>query len=597
MNSGFRYFPEKLYRKPVPILNIAPTVSKMFGFSKGTKESFYSVKDGSWSDITTWETGSGRRMTRIPSATDDVFIRTSVFVDVAAPCFNCYNNGVLIYSAGTGLSVVGDFKSTGDILNSLPIFLAGYNNEIDTTRTLVLGTVTYQGTSPNISQPILVLPYSGLSLGGTWFKHLTGPTICTSFSNPSSNAYFEFGSHNFTCTGAWSSNGLVFCNGSPYILMIGFVTIGTQFLISGSPTFEFRGGHGAISTFPAGFWPYLVSPYSPTGFGKFHYTTNNQSLTGYITAQISNATENLIGSGVTITQLAGSNTLTVQHLQGTDATSSYILQGSLYFANAVNYQMTIGTFDYLTANTSVGYIFNGSINIPYLTYRHLRIAGTGIKTFTGAATMQNGMNVGAGGTVKLGGNTLIQGAVLLEGSSGTIDTNGFILECQAGIGGGLISGSGSLLLTTNNQVFGTAAGSNSSTSVNILISGAITVSTPSTNVVMTITGILNGNNAASKFENKNPAIGYTAYQNAQEPMQTGLLECNTAANIWRYDRNGAQDIKGGTYRTLQFGGTGAGNVKKLLGNVVINATAGGAWSIIGGSSATIDYNGFTITTI
>jgi len=74
------------------------------------------------------------------------------------------------------------------------------------------------------------------------------------------------------------------------------------------------------------------------------------------------------------------------------------------------------------------------------------------------------------------------------------------------------------------------------------------------------------------------------------PSHTHKL--SAAANIWRYDKAGNQDIKGTTYRTLEFGGSG---VKTLLGNVVVNTTAGGSWSITG--TASINYNGFTITTI
>lgn len=43
---------------------------------------------------------------------------------------------------------------------------------------------------------------------------------------------------------------------------------------------------------------------------------------------------------------------------------------------------------------------------------------------------------------------------------------------------------------------------------------------------------------------------------------------------------------------LIFGGSG---VKTLQGNVVVNTTAGGSWSITG--TATVNMNGFTITTI
>ena len=75
-------------------------------------------------------------------------------------------------------------------------------------------------------------------------------------------------------------------------------------------------------------------------------------------------------------------------------------------------------------------------------------------------------------------------------------------------------------------------------------------------------------------------------------MTTGVLQCNNGANTFKYNMAGDQDVTGGTYRTLEFGGSG---VKTLQGNVVVNTTAGGSWSITG--TASINYNGYTITTI
>ncbi len=75
-------------------------------------------------------------------------------------------------------------------------------------------------------------------------------------------------------------------------------------------------------------------------------------------------------------------------------------------------------------------------------------------------------------------------------------------------------------------------------------------------------------------------------------MLVGILQCDAAANTFKYNRAGNQDVLGGTYRTLEFGGSG---VKTLLGDVFVNVTAGGSWSITG--TASINYNGFSITNI
>lgn len=128
------------------------------------------------------------------------------------------------------------------------------------------------------------------------------------------------------------------------------------------------------------------------------------------------------------------------------------------------------------------------------------------------------------------------------------------------------------------QITGTTIGSNST----------LTNSTTSLFGQSSKYGIINGVDSTSIFRNH----GQLFYDQATAPMLTGQLQCNNTANIFKYNRGGAQDVTGGTYRTIEFGGSG---VKRLLGNVIVNVTAGGGQSTTGGAS--INLNGFTITTI
>ena len=72
-------------------------------------------------------------------------------------------------------------------------------------------------------------------------------------------------------------------------------------------------------------------------------------------------------------------------------------------------------------------------------------------------------------------------------------------------------------------------------------------------------------------------------------MQTGILDCSSFTNTFKYLRAGNQDIKGGTYSKLELGGSG---VKKLMGDVTVvtaNYTLSG--------TATVDLNGHILNLI
>lgn len=232
----------------------------------------------------------------------------------------------------------------------------------------------------------------------------------------------------------------------------------------------------------------------------------------------------------------------------------------------------------------------GTFTLPFTEYNGVTLAN-GTKTIQ-AGTVFHGQVVCQSMT-----SLIMAGDITIEGLAsiliGVLTMNGHTAELKGGITSSsrpyLVISSGTLLFTTNNQNFyvGTV-------NANMTIT-AITVTTSynnGENNIITMNGVLDG---PGTFVNGNSgaiATSHFDYKNASQPMSLGTLNCDSIANIFKYNMAGNQDVKGTTYRTLEFGGSG---VKRLMGNVVVNTTAGGSWSITG--TATIDYNGFTITTI
>lgn len=200
-----------------------------------------------------------------------------------------------------------------------------------------------------------------------------------------------------------------------------------------------------------------------------------------------------------------------------------------------------------------------------------------------------------------GGSVLITGSLFLGNStSGTaIDFTGSNtdVELQGGISATnytpntLKSGTGLWKFTTNNQLWTCttlSGGQGFTIDAPILISGAISLKLEGGNFYAALfKGIIDGDNAASTLINAKNYNPGTNYQATTQPMATGILDCSSFANVWKYNKAGNQEIKGTTYDTLELGGSG---VKKLMGNVTVLT----AYSLTG--TATVDLNGYTLTT-
>jgi hypothetical protein len=297
--------------------------------------------------------------------------------------------------------------------------------------------------------------------------------------------------------------------------------------------------------------------------------------------------------------------------------------------------MTTGIFNpSLNIISLIIYNYNSVFTLPYSSYANLYVAGTG-KKLGSNTTIYGNLNSGTNTEFDLSnydiivhgitnaaysptsysmkktgvGNLLFIGELQLHGPGPTSYSYDFSggnpnVELRGGIS--MVnsvffkSGTGTFSFTTNNQgIFNNVGGSNVNTfDCNIFISSNIILtlykSSGNGNVALTFNGTLNGGNASSSFiigTNNNGSMSLQ-YNNATQPMATGILDTSTNAHTWIYG-NGNQDIKGGpttlakqVYRNLTLNG---GGTKTLQGYVSVLNT----YTLT--SPATLANNGFTLT--
>ena len=609
MNSGFRYFPEKLYSKPVKMTNI-PAI-KAFRMSQ-PQEIFYSIKDGNWSDITVWETVSGRNG-KLPTTNDDVYVRTKVSIDITnAACGNFFVSGQGILT-GTNLSVlsvnkniysVGLIDFTGVTTN---LILLGTDNNITKYTSGTNSTITYGRVG---NQNVLNLAYANLTIDGSGTKYPVAD-LATSNRLDINSGNLELLWYNLSVGGVAQvgiGSGVspkLSKSAGGSVTFIGplFITNAASALVDfsvGNPTVEFRGG----LTVGTG-----VSCYT-TGSGQITFSTNSQTLNSAI--WICDAPV-LISGAITVTHSfqSGYYLQLNNTIDGNNAGSTLKNNGVLYLNVATNPMTTLGLFDITTSGNVIGYMRNASFTLPYTTYKGLSIQGTGTKTLLGTTSLET-LSIVSGGTLQLStfdltvsGTSNIQLGTLLKSGAGNVLFTGQLsftasasakvdfsagnptvefrggLIIQTGAIASYVTGIGQITFSTNNQNVGASYWV---CDAPVLISGAITITkiNDGSPYYWQLNNTINGNNAISTLDNR----GEIRYQSATQPMVTGVLQTNAAANTWLYNKAGNQDVTGGTYRTLTLAGTG---VKTLQGNVVVVTL----YTLT--APATLALNGFTRT--
>ncbi|HWZ15686.1 MAG TPA: hypothetical protein VNW95_10665 [Mucilaginibacter sp.] len=605
---------------------------------------WYSIKDGSWSDPNTWMSNAlDKKLTLYPQPGDNVYIHHNVNLDMDNQSVTgLYGGGMLVFgfvnrtfTINSVLNMSGGMDMSSAIHN---LILNGYTNSAGNFIGGTNGTVVYNGT---FDQAIMQATYCNLIITGTGKKYLQSSISTTGSLKVNGVGFFELGNYNLTIGGQTIITGAITSlpatlskTGSGTVLFVGLFTLANNpsaVNFTGNPTLEFQGGiafkNDAIAT--------------NFGTGTLNFTTNNQTLslsnggsnpvsaTAYI--HVTNSVVNIVGA---ITVTSNAQWLVFDGVvNGTLSSSTLTNNGHLLFGNSA-LSMTTGIFNYNTPGTSLGYIFNGDFTLPYTSYQQLIIEGTGTKTPPSSGTWTDlyigiknvgGFNLSANtsvsgniyirsgklecgtynlsvtGTTSLNASTSIfsktgAGSLLFTGTlnnfvgGGTIAFTGNpTIELQGGLymkrDGFYNFGTGDMSFTTNNQTVqsenATYPDSSFKTAVgNIIISGPITITYSSS--MWIVNGTLNGTTVASTFVN----TGYLQYKSAQQPMQTGVFSTNSVINYFEYGLNGDQDITPGTYRYLILS---AGGSKKLLGNVSVINT----YNL--NSPATLNSNGFALT--
>jgi hypothetical protein len=230
--------------------------------------------------------------------------------------------------------------------------------------------------------------------------------------------------------------------------------------------------------------------------------------------------------------IAGTTTLHDVNLSGGTingaATGVVNINGNLTVASANG---TIGRID-LTVNGTTSISASRTLTLN---------SNTGIKTFVGAVTNDG---TWTSTTITTASNLLLQ-----DGFTNNSATNAAF---------------GAATFSTNSQALA-GTGSFTFTSASI-ISGAITLTNNSSHTNgVTFTGTINGTEAGSTLANGASKVMF--YNNATQPMATGILDASAAGNSFYYNLAGAQAVKASTYHNLFIQN---GNTKTLGGNVVVN---------------------------
>ena len=593
----------------VAVVNNAPF--SLF-LTRRTNE-WFTACDGNWSNPNTWLSNAlDRKLILVPQPGDTVYINHTITMDSSIVVNNMYISGKLQGTSLNAYSITinGDIQVSGSGYLDLSLqfnnlILNGYNNLIPAANFNAgsYSTVTYNGI---FDQFLLNIPYHSLTTQNGKKYQVSDITLAGNFNQQSN---YEVGAYNLTINGT-STIGTVgqflFSKNSSTgsILFVGAVDFeGNTDLSVGNPNVEFRGGF-QIHTFQ------FIS-----GSGTFTFSTNNQTANFSAYLGGSWAANIVISGAITLTWTGNSTVPVTGTINGTVSTSTLNNTGILYLGNSAT-PMTTGVFSYAYTTTStLGYTFNGAFTLPYSSYAGLYITGTGTKKLGANTTLSynmsnsgtfdcNGYNLSVAGTFTNNNGDFFAtsfSSILFTGfaeiQSGP--TTGFDLrtgnpnvEFRAGIdihANQCWTGTGIWKFSTNNQSIGYSAYNGGTPAAEFLISGAITVTfTGGTTGTVYNTGVLNGDNASSIFINN----GTFLYTNAQEPMQTGKLYCNQAANTFVYGAPGAQNIivpsdpTSPGYKNLTLNGSGA---KTLLGNVSVKGT----YTLT--SPATLNLNGYSLT--
>lgn len=619
---------------------------------KRRKNTWYSVKDGNWTDPTVWESNASKRWSYpgqnipspiFPQVGDDVYINHSITANKIVVVNNLYIAGTLKFATNIQITVNGDLQASGSVdmtgLNSW-LTLYGVNNSINNFTPGTSGTVEYRRIG---TQPIMPFNYYHLQLQAGGIKYLqrnctiSGNLTMGSQQNALARGIvFDLDAYDLSVLGTsqigpsnieqWTNTIKKGSFGN--ILFVGSVLIGNcgnnaaanciDFTV-GNPLVEFRGGLT---------WSNGTSNMVKSGTGQWSFT-NTQSIGTGSTYMITIDAPCVVVGAANVTIEAGANAAGVVLNNTFDATTpgyGLINKGLVYFNTSTSLSsFAVGQFDRTTYSTNiVGYTGNYTANIPYTSFQGLYIAGTGLKSLSGntscgttfqlASTTTDGFDAGVYNLSVTGASTITSGTFYKTGAgsllfgglltlSNAISNVGFSLsgnpsvEFQGGITfAGTVPaavtfnmGTTQWKFTTNSQTIRSSANGTLNFNQPLLISGPISL-TFENFYVYNILNSVNGDNAASTLIAKGGYIVFQSAAVATAAMSTGVFDRNTT---WQtgcivYNWNGNYTLPYSSYGSVMVCGTGT---KSFSGTVGGNLSVGGGQ--VGLPSASMTLTGAT----
>ena len=614
-------FPLSLYNSGASPVKMTQDADS--GFPKPwTREIFYSIKDGNWTDTNVWNTASGR-VGLLPTTNDDVYIRHTVTLTA-----NVNSNNLFIASYATlrhdgtssttrVINVFGNLTSSGNITASngigagISFVLYGTSNSLDSYSVQTsLFSITYARIG---DQDIMPIVHDKLFTSNGGIKYAKSDLTVTTSIYATQGTTIELGQYNLDCgtlgDGSSAYDGIFSKQGYGTILFRGAIAPRTtsSFILDGNPLVECRGGISSPSA--------LSFATFRSGTGTWTFTTNNQSVAS---TNLSFSCPILIDSGITLT-IGGTygTTITLNDtINGVSGTSKLLMGGAtapiLNFATLASVSsMTTGIWDFTTNANTIQYNGNYSATIPsyFTTFSSLTIAGTGTKTLGVNTTVNAALSIAAGTfelssyNLTVGGTTTCNAGTLSKNAAGNVifigNVSTTLLDFSGGnpsveVRNGIIyngnsftfnTGTGTWTFTTNNQslVRATSISGTITFNGNILISGAITLTldTQTSGQLILQANSLNGDNAGSKLVNKQTL--YLINSSYPVPMTTGTLDISSFANTVGYVFNGNYTLPYLTYSGLTISGTGT---KTLSGNTTLS----GGLSVAAGTLELSTYN-------
>jgi len=579
---------------------------------------WYSVKDGNWSDPNTWiSNGLDKKSYFSPQPGDNVYVNHNVNLDtgIITTLNNLFIAGKLTSNNGQTLIINGNLQASGAIDftgSNISIQLFGIANYINS---FIPGnsTVIYSRLG---TQPLMDITYNNLTLNMPGSKYaqnnltITGGLIVNGAANGATalnGVYLDTGLYSLTVNGTTglASYGTIRNTGGGYMLFVGSFncdSFGGFDMSVGNPTIEFRGGV-IINNDGTG---------TNTGTGQIRFTTDNQSITAK--SSIGNIMFNnpITVENITLTNNSVNGWYICNSLTGTTSGSTLNNDANLALVTTSTIMAT-GIFNYIHGiGSTMTYAMNTSYTLPFTSYINLTIISPSVKTLSGDTSISSVLTIKSGtntsnpaildctgynlsvtgqtslstfGTLRksASGNIIFIGGYNCDGFGGFDWTGNPLIEFRGNVvwntdGSHANSGTGAIRFTTNNITL-TPKGIGFT-----LVSNPVTVE----NINLTIpTGTLtvsniNGTTSSSTLINQ----GTLNIQSSTEIMTTGIVDFSTTLNTVQYNFNGNQDIKAVTYRNLTLS---IGGIKKLLGNVSVQ----NIYTLA--STVTLNSNGFALT--